>query len=62
MNGDARQGKAPKVEQLVLFEQKKRGGKRRGAGRPPKAARAGNGTSDGRFMMRGIPSTSCCGR
>jgi len=46
MNGGARRsggpkGKAPEVEQLVLFEQKKRGGKRRGAGRPPKAARAG---------------------
>src|SRR5882672_4001287 len=46
MNGGARRsggpkGKAPEVEQLVLFAQKKRGGKRRGAGRPPKAARAG---------------------
>ena len=33
-------GKAPEIEQLVLFEQKKRGGKRPGAGRPPKGARA----------------------
>jgi putative transposase len=33
--------KPPELEQLVLFEQKKRGGKRRGAGRPPKGARAG---------------------
>jgi putative transposase len=46
MNGGARRarganGKAPDAEQLVLFEQKKRGGKRRGAGRPPKGARAG---------------------
>src|SRR5882672_1864806 len=46
MNGGARRsggasGKAREVEQLVLFEQKKRGGKRRGAGRPPKGVRAG---------------------
>ena len=46
MNGGARRpggdsGKAREVAQLVLFEQKKRGGKRRGAGRPPKGARAG---------------------
>jgi putative transposase len=34
--GEAREG-----EQLGLFEHKKRGGKRRGAGRPPKGARAG---------------------
>jgi REP-associated tyrosine transposase len=34
-------GQVVEVEQLVLFEQKKRGGKRRGAGRPPKGARAG---------------------
>ena len=34
MNGGA-------VGQLVLFENKKRGGKRRGAGRPPKGGRAG---------------------
>ena len=33
--------KPPELEQLVLFEQKKRGGKRRGAGRPPKGERAG---------------------
>jgi putative transposase len=33
--------KAPEVERLALFEQKKRGGKRRGAGRPPKGERAG---------------------
>jgi putative transposase len=33
MNGGA--------EQLVLFEKNKRGGRRRGAGRPPKLARAG---------------------
>src|SRR5882757_7925739 len=46
MNGDARRSGGPKaeaceVEQLVLFAQKKRGGKRRGAGRPPKGARGG---------------------
>ena len=34
-------GKPPYVAQLVLFQQKKRGGKRRGAGRPPKGERAG---------------------
>jgi putative transposase len=34
-------GKAPEIEQLVLFEHKQRGGKRRGAGRPPKGERAG---------------------
>jgi putative transposase len=32
---------APEVEQLVLFTEKKRGGKRRGAGRPAKGERAG---------------------
>jgi putative transposase len=46
MSGGARRSggatrKAPEVGQLVLFEQKKRGGKRRGAGRPPKGERAG---------------------
>jgi putative transposase len=46
MNGGARRvggakDAAPAVEQLVLFEEKKRGGKRRGAGRPPTGARAG---------------------
>jgi putative transposase len=46
MNGDARRSggrakSAPAPEQLVLFVQKKRGGKRRGAGRPPKGERAG---------------------
>jgi putative transposase len=39
-SGGAR-ANAVEAEQLVLFEQKKRGGKRRGAGRPPKGARAG---------------------
>ena len=34
-------GQAREVEQLLLFKQKKRGGKRRGAGRPPKGERAG---------------------
>jgi REP-associated tyrosine transposase len=34
-------GNAPVLAQLALFEQKKRGGKRRGAGRPPKGERAG---------------------
>ena len=33
--------KPREVEQLVLFEEKKRGGKRLGAGRPPKGPRAG---------------------
>jgi putative transposase len=32
--------RAPEVEQLVLFEEKKRGGKRRGAGRPPSGQRS----------------------
>jgi putative transposase len=46
MNSSARRppcanGKPAEAEQLVLFEQKKRGGKRRGAGRPPKGARPG---------------------
>jgi putative transposase len=46
MNGGERRsrgakGTAPAVEQLALFEERKRGGKRRGAGRPPKGARAG---------------------
>ncbi|MEO7732245.1 MAG: transposase [Kofleriaceae bacterium] len=35
------QPKARGLEQLVLFEDKKHGGRRRGAGRPPKGARAG---------------------
>src|SRR3954467_9642379 len=34
-------GTAREVDQLVLCEGKKRGGKRRGAGRPPKGPRAG---------------------
>jgi len=38
---DGARGNAREVEQLTLFEQKKRGGKRRGAGRPPKGPRAG---------------------
>ncbi|MEO7736475.1 MAG: transposase [Kofleriaceae bacterium] len=33
-------GKPREDEQLVLFEKKKRGGKRRGAGRPPKGERS----------------------
>jgi putative transposase len=46
MNGGARRaggesGKAREIAQLVLFKQKKRGGRRPGAGRPPKGARAG---------------------
>jgi putative transposase len=39
--GAAGARKALEVDQLVLFEEKKRGGKRRGAGRPPKGERAG---------------------
>jgi REP-associated tyrosine transposase len=38
---DGPKREAPEVGQLVLFAQKKRGGKRRGAGRPPKGERAG---------------------
>jgi putative transposase len=46
MNGGSKRSgrakdKAHEVGQLVLFEKKKRGGKRRGAGRPPKGERAG---------------------
>jgi REP element-mobilizing transposase RayT len=46
MNGGARRSggtsRTPsEVEQLVLFEHKKHGGKRPGAGRPPKGERAG---------------------
>ncbi len=33
-------GKAREIDQLVLFEEKMRGGRRRGAGRPPKGERA----------------------
>ena len=47
MSGGGRRSRAakaaaPGVAQLVLFEQKKRGGTRRGAGRPPKGERAGD--------------------
>src|SRR4051812_29639662 len=34
-------GKGREADQLLLFEEKKRSGKRRGAGRPPKGPRAG---------------------
>src|SRR5947209_5917232 len=41
------------AEQLVLF--KKRGGKRRGAGRPPKAARAGSPHKERPFLHARYP-------
>src|SRR3979409_1376834 len=43
----------PEPEQLVLF--KKRGGKRRGAGRPPKGKRAGSAHKERPFLHERYP-------